>query len=230
MPRSGLFVIGGGVRMRPHAGRAAPFELSLGWRCPSVALHRQPTGHASAALMKSVMTFATSKLIPLLAGVLCLPRSTGPSGAAEVDLAKLPPATTRSVDFVKDTQPLLAQNCHRCHGAQRAEADLRWDVKKSALKGSDHGPVIVPGKSAESRMIQLVAGLDPKNVMPKKGERLTAEQVGLLRAWIDQGAQWPDERAARREHPQGGRMGDGQPGDLEPGRNHHEGVNRIARG
>jgi mono/diheme cytochrome c family protein len=141
------------------------------------------------------MTSTTSKLIPQLAGVLCLLSSIGWSRAAEADLAKLPPAATRPVDFVKDIQPLLAQNCHRCHGAQRAEADLRWDLKESALKGGDHGPVIVPGKSAESPMIHLVAGLDPKNVMPKKGERLSAEQVGLLRAWIDQGAQWPEEVA-----------------------------------
>ncbi len=148
--------------------------------------------------MKPVMTFATFRLIPALTGALCLLGSPG-SGAAEVDHTKLPPAATRPVDFVKDIQPLLAQNCHRCHGAQRAEADLRWDLKESALKGSDHGPAIVPGKSAESPMFHLVAGLDPKNVMPKKGERLTAEQVGLLRAWIDQGAQWPDEVAGNRQ-------------------------------
>jgi hypothetical protein len=47
-------------------------------------------------------------------------------------------------------------------------------------------------------VIQLVAGLDPKQVMPKKGERLTPEQVGLLRAWIDQGANWPDAVAGRK--------------------------------
>ncbi len=132
-----------------------------------------------------------------MAAVICLLGSLCLSGAAELDLAKLPPAATRPVDFVKDIQPLLAQNCHRCHGAQRAEADLRWDLKESALKGSDHGPVIVPGKSAESRVVHLVAGVDPNNVMPKKGERLTAGQVGLLRGWIDQGAKWPDALAGK---------------------------------
>src|SRR6185503_6392671 len=121
-------------------------------------------------------------------GLICLLSLVWPGRAAEVDLGKLPPPAARAVDFLKDIQPILEQNCHRCHGAQRAEADLRWDLKESALKGSDHGPVFVPGKSAESRMIHLVAGMDPKNVMPKKGERLSADQVGLLRAWIDQGA------------------------------------------
>ncbi len=50
-------------------------------------------------------------------------------------------------------------------------------------------------ESAESRLIRLVSGLDPETAMPPdgEGERLTAEQVGLLRAWIDQGAKWPKE-------------------------------------
>src|SRR2546426_3727645 len=71
-------------------------------------------------------------------------------------------------------------------------AGLRLDVKSIALKGSENGPVIVPGDSAKSRLIHLVAGLNPNKIMPQAGDRLTAEQVGLLRAWIDQGAHWPD--------------------------------------
>src|SRR6185436_9333358 len=86
--------------------------------------------------------------------------------AADAAAPQLPPAATRPVDFTKDIQPMLALSCYKCHGEQRAEADLRWDLKESAMKGSDHGPVLVPGKSAGSRMIQLVAGLDPKQVMP----------------------------------------------------------------
>jgi len=49
----------------------------------------------------------------------------------------------------------------------------------------------VPGKSAESLLVQFVGGLREEGVMPKKGDRLTAQQIGLLRAWIDQGAVWP---------------------------------------
>ena len=58
------------------------------------------------------------------------------------------------------------------------------------LKGGDSGPAVLPGKSAESLLIALVQGVDPDNVMPRKGSRLTPEQIGLLRAWIDQGAPW----------------------------------------
>ena len=102
------------------------------------------------------------------------------------------------MDFVREIQPLLAQHCYSCHGPDQQENDLRWDVKSAALKGGTSGPAIVPGHSAESRMIQLVAGLEKNLVMPKKGARLTPEQIGLLRAWIDQGAVWPDESASAK--------------------------------
>ncbi|HKS37357.1 MAG TPA: PSD1 and planctomycete cytochrome C domain-containing protein, partial [Verrucomicrobiae bacterium] len=88
-------------------------------------------------------------------------------------------------------------SCYGCHGPKKEEAGLRWDVKEVALKGGESGPAIVPGKSAESRMIHLVAGLQDDLVMPAKGERLSAEQIGLLRAWIDQGAGWPDSASVK---------------------------------
>jgi len=106
--------------------------------------------------------------------------------------AELPPPAKRKVDFVKDIQPILASRCYECHSGDKHKAELRWDVKKLALKGGESGPAIIPGNSAKSRMIQLVGGMNPDLVMPQKGERLTPEQIGLLRAWIDQGANWPD--------------------------------------
>src|SRR6185295_876236 len=79
---------------------------------------------------------------------------------AAVDVAKLPPAASRTVDFSKDIQPIFSARCYSCHGPERQKAGLRWDDKAAALKGGENGPVIVPGKSAESRMIHLVAGLE----------------------------------------------------------------------
>ena len=118
--------------------------------------------------------------------------------------AALPSAAAREVDFVKDIQPILSERCYSCHGAKKQEGQLRWDAREIALRGGEHGPVIVPGKSDQSKMILLVAGVDPENVMPKKGERLSTEQVGLLRRWIDQGANWPENASVKiadpREH------------------------------
>ena len=123
---------------------------------------------------------------------------------AAVDVSKLPPAASRPVDFAKDIQPILSKHCYSCHGPEKQKASLRWDDKAAAFKGGENGPVIVPSKSAESRVIQLVAGLEPDKVMPPKGEPLTAEQIGLLRAWIDQGANWPETgeslEAKKRNH------------------------------
>ncbi|MDR3402608.1 MAG: DUF1553 domain-containing protein [Chthoniobacter sp.] len=115
-------------------------------------------------------------------------------GAVEIDVTKLPPPATRPVDFVKDIQPLFEKNCLKCHGPEKQKSGYRVDVRDSALKGGDdHAPNIVPGKSAASPLIHFVAGLDEDMLMPQKGDRLTAEQIGLLRAWIDQGANWPVE-------------------------------------
>src|SRR5882762_2807607 len=120
------------------------------------------------------------------------------SAAEAVDVSKLPPPAQKQVDFVRDIQPILSRHCYPCHGPDKQENNLRWDVKSAALKGGESGPAILPGKSAASRMIHLVGGLEKNLAMPKKGGRLTVEQIGLLRAWIDQGAKWPDEAAAAK--------------------------------
>ena len=123
-------------------------------------------------------------------------RRAGLSQAAPAAPAILPPPATRRVDFLKDIQPMLAERCYACHGPDKQKGDLRWDVKTSVFKNGEHGPIVTPGNSAQSRVIKLVTVLDPETVMPPRGERLTAAQIGLLRAWIDQGAAWVDVAVA----------------------------------
>ena len=118
--------------------------------------------------------------------------------AEQIDPSQLPQPAQSKVDFVREIQPMLSQHCYSCHGPDKQESNLRLDLKSAAFKGGDSGPVIVAGKSAESRLIHLVAGLEKNLVMPKKGERLTSEQIGLLRAWIDQGANWPESTDAAK--------------------------------
>ena len=103
---------------------------------------------------------------------------------AAADNPALPPAAQKKIEFARDIQPLLAERCQVCHGPRQQMSGLRLDEKQSALR------VIQPGKSAESRLIRMVSGLE-KKVMPPVGARLTAAQIGLLRAWIDQGVDWP---------------------------------------
>ena len=104
--------------------------------------------------------------------------------------AEIPPAAARVVDFQKDVVPIFQASCVTCHSSGKTEADLSVETREKLLEGGASDPAIVPGKSADSLMIQLVSGQDPERIMPKKGKRLTAEQIGVLRAWIDQGAKW----------------------------------------
>jgi hypothetical protein len=121
----------------------------------------------------------------LCGALVCLPAWV-PLRAADV---ALPPAAKTKIEFARDIEPLLGRRCLACHGPQQQMSGLRLDQKTAALKGGAAGVDILPGKSAESRLIRLVAGLDRK-FMPPMGAHLTAVEVGLLRAWIDQGVEW----------------------------------------
>jgi mono/diheme cytochrome c family protein len=107
-------------------------------------------------------------------------------------------AAPGDLDFIREVRPIFANHCFKCHGPEKQKGGLRLDTKAAALKGGDDGKVIVPGRSAESRLVRLVAGLEADKIMPPKGERLTTEEVGVLRAWIDQGAAWPDDAKLAR--------------------------------
>lgn len=97
------------------------------------------------------------------------------------------------IDFKTQIAPIFAKHCYSCHGGEKREAGLRLDQAAAALAGGDEGKVIIAGKSAESRLLKLISGADPDRIMPPEGERLTAAQIDLIRAWIDQGAKWPEE-------------------------------------
>jgi hypothetical protein len=108
---------------------------------------------------------------------------------------KLPPPAKKRVSYERDIQPLLAKFCYECHGEKKQEGGLRLDQRARATAGGESGEVLTPGDSAKSLLIELVAALDPEEAMPPGERKLTAEQVGLLRAWIDQGLEWPDKLA-----------------------------------
>jgi mono/diheme cytochrome c family protein len=104
----------------------------------------------------------------------------------------LPAAASHSIQFEREIKPIFEASCVQCHGRGKAGGKFSLENRDTALRGGVSGPSIVPGDSAGSYLIELVAGVDPDNVMPQKGTRLTPAQVGVLRAWIDQGALWDD--------------------------------------
>jgi len=113
--------------------------------------------------------------------------------AAPATANELPPARTEPVHFLEDVRPLLSARCYECHGPDKQKGGLRLDDKRAAMRGGDSGPSIVPGTSAQSLLLQRVAGLKADEIMPPKGKPLSKEEVSLLRGWIEQGAPWPDE-------------------------------------
>ena len=113
------------------------------------------------------------------------------SEAAEIRGTQLPPPANTAVDFDRDIKPILEQSCVRCHGPERPRSHFRLDNRVAALKGGTEGVAIIVGDSARSPLIRYVAQADDEIKMPPPGKgNLTAAQVGLLRAWIDQGAHW----------------------------------------
>lgn len=123
-------------------------------------------------------------------------------------LADFPASTQTGVTYDKDIQPIFKASCLGCHGAQRQSGRLRLDTLAATLKGGKDGPILVVGKSDQSDIVTYTARIGD-TVMPPKprtprpaaagstntpppqppaAKSLTKEQVGLLRAWIDQGA------------------------------------------
>src|SRR5689334_12267171 len=115
--------------------------------------------------------------------------------AGPVDISKLPPAIGQSVDFAKDVEPIFEKSCLNCHNAEKAKGKLLLDTREHAIKGGENGPDILPGDSGKSPLIHFTARLVEDSEMPPpgKGEPLSKDQVAVLRAWIDQGANWPAE-------------------------------------
>jgi mono/diheme cytochrome c family protein len=112
------------------------------------------------------------------------------------DTGKLPPASTKQgVTYTTDIKPIFDQACVKCHSGDKPKAKLKLDSLENVLKGGKDGKVIVAGDSAKSPLILSVAHLtDDKDAwMPPLHNKLhlgplTPEQIGLIRAWIDQGA------------------------------------------
>ncbi len=92
--------------------------------------------------------------------------------------------------FRQSVAPLLAARCIRCHG-EKAEGGFSLATAAKLAKGGDSGPALAPGKPDESLLIQMISGEKPE--MPKGGKSLSADEVGVLRRWIELGARWPAE-------------------------------------
>ena len=100
------------------------------------------------------------------------------------------------IDFVTQVKPILQSECVRCHHDGAIMGGLNLMTRASAMKGSSKGPVLVPGdpeKSSLYRVTQLPE--DQDHAMPATGAKLSDEEKGILRQWIQEGADWPEGEA-----------------------------------
>ncbi len=94
------------------------------------------------------------------------------------------------VDFQREVMPIFATSCIGCHGPKRQRADLRVDHRDDLFAPGDKKPLIVPGNADASRLIDIVSG-KVKEMKSAAEHRLPVNEITLLKAWIDSGADWP---------------------------------------
>lgn len=117
--------------------------------------------------------------------------SMGPPGFADE-----PPS------FENQILPILQQRCFQCHDAKKQKSGLRLDVRSRALAGGESGKRgIVSGKPQDSELYQRLITDDSEKRMPPTKEKLTVEQIELIRKWIESGAQWPEGFAGEKVDP-----------------------------
>lgn len=91
--------------------------------------------------------------------------------------------------FERRVAPILSERCAACHNAKKRSGGLDVTSRDALLKGGDSGPAIVPGKSDEGWLLDMVSGDEPE--MPKNAKPLAGEQLADIRKWIEAGAEWP---------------------------------------
>lgn len=141
-------------------------------------------------MLKPNQTLVLSALTALAVSLL-----TAAAADKKVDVSKLPPPSDKQgLTFDKDIKPMLESSCLKCHGAEKPKSKYRVDSREALIKGGESEEAsIVPGKSDKSPIVWYVADLIEDMEMPPVDKRekypaLKKDQIGLLRAWIDQGA------------------------------------------
>jgi len=120
------------------------------------------------------------------------PATTSPADSSKSTVT--PPAIPKDLEYNKNILPILEARCWDCHGKGVAKGGVAFDhvaelIVKEPLVKSKQVPIIFVGKPASSAMVKAIQKpMTAKGHMPPKGERLTADQIALIEAWIQQGA------------------------------------------
>ena len=154
------------------------------------------TAWATMAILLTLDPIAQPDALPNAQALIArfnLPRAASAQVAATASATS---ASGRQVSFVRDIQPLMERSCLKCHGGEKPKGDFSLASREALLKGGQSGdPAVVPGPSAESHLLRYVTDQVEDLEMPPLRRRdkfpaLSADEVALLRAWIDSGAEW----------------------------------------
>jgi hypothetical protein len=107
-------------------------------------------------------------------------------------LAPTARAQTANLFFESKVRPILVNRCGECHGDKKQKSGLQLTTRAGALKGGEHGPVLVPGDAARSRLIQAVQRDGELKMPPGDDNTLSGAEIEVLTKWIAQGAPWPE--------------------------------------
>jgi hypothetical protein len=168
------------------ARRAFPFQPTMNSGFP----HHRDSWISAAA---------TSWAVLALTQVLPVGSASGKPAIAREALSDRTPKHEQRIDFARQVKPLLERSCGGCHSGEKPRGLFRVDARDAILKGGASGePAVVPGHSEKSPLIDYVSGNVPDTEMPPKAQRrrfpaLGRDEIALLRAWIDQGAEWPKD-------------------------------------
>src|SRR4051794_16771529 len=93
--------------------------------------------------------------------------------------------------FEREVRPILVDACHKCHGPNKQESDLRLDSREAALKGGVSGAAVVPGQPKKSLLIAAIRHVGDVKMPPQA--KLTEAQIAAVVHWVKLGAPWPKE-------------------------------------
>ena len=92
-----------------------------------------------------------------------------------------------------EVRAIFAHNCYQCHSTEKRKGGWALDSKDGVFAGGEDGPILIAGKAAESEVIRrLELPRSDEDAMPPKGKVLQADEIKLIRLWIDRGAHWAD--------------------------------------
>jgi len=130
-----------------------------------------------------------------LAATLAFPLVHAADKDKKVDMSKVPPASTKQgLTYAADIKPLVDKSCLKCHSGDKPKSKYRVDTIANLIKGGESGdPAVIPGHSEKSPIVLYTSDAVEEMEMPPTEKRdkfpaLTKQQIGILRAWIDQGA------------------------------------------